>query len=96
MRAKYLTAGSGSEPHPPPAMEAQASPVAAGSAPLYEMVSDGRSDWHNIHDAAICFCTNESLGIGTRIKDTPTAVPRPMTAEERQKLFDLAMSLGQK
>lgn len=73
----------------------QAEP-AKPAAPLYEMVSDGQSAWHNLHDAAICFATNDALGIGTRVKDSPSSQPRPMTEEEKRRIFDLAMSLVDK
>lgn len=72
----------------------QAEP-AKPSAPLYEMVCDGRSEWHNLHDAALFFCTNDSLGIGTRVKDSATGQPRPMTEEERRKIYELSVSLEQ-
>jgi len=61
--------------------------------PLYEMVDDGRSAWHNLHDAALCFATNDALGIGTRVKDSPSTQPRPMTEEEKRNIYNLAMSL---
>ncbi|MFA5186128.1 MAG: hypothetical protein WC551_06580 [Patescibacteria group bacterium] len=96
LRAKYLSAVAVCEPPPLQDEQLQATATVPSAAPLYEMRVDGRSDWHNIHDAAIYFCMNEQMGIGTRVKDSPSAAPRPMTEEERQKIFELAMSLGQK
>ncbi|MBI5654832.1 hypothetical protein HZC53_04240 [Candidatus Uhrbacteria bacterium] len=107
LRAKYLK-GEVKPPNPLPSQTVEAAsvepqvavaevvtPVPAEKAAflLYEMRFDGKSRWHTMYDAAICLASESDYGLSGQVKDAPDAKPRPMTAEEKQKIYDLLTSL---
>lgn len=60
------------------------------SFPLYQMIVDGKQEWHTLRNAGIVYdCGWLSISIGGLVLDQP-GMTRDITEEERQKISDIA------
>lgn len=58
--------------------------------PLYQMIVDGKQEWHTLRSAGIVYDYGHlPISIGGQVLDGP-GMARDITEEERQKIADLA------
>ena len=60
------------------------------SFPLYEMIVNGRQEWHTLRDAGVVYDYGHfPVAIGGKVLDRP-GMPRDITEEERRRISDIA------